>query len=231
MPALIKEFHEAFQFELALEPLTQASIPRQPTQPVSLSKPSPTCGILPKKNATQTVPSTTRGIAHPTFLRMPHIWNSVRPRPTFLRMPYIRDLSGAIPPSPDVSHLESVRRHSYLSLDVSHPESVRRHSTLSGCLSSGICPPSSHLLRMSLIRNPSAVIPTFLRMSLIRNLSADIPPYPDVSHPGSVRRHPTFSGCLSSGICPPTSRFLRMSHIRNSVRPKSTFSGCLTSDA
>ena len=54
---------------------------------------------------------------------------------------------------------------------------------------------------------------------------------PDASHPGSVRHHPTFSGCLSSGIypssflpfseclsfgiCPPTFHLIRMSFIRN----------------
>ena len=42
---------------------------------------------------------------------------------------------------------------------------------------------------------------------------AGVPPSPDVSHPNSVCRHPTFSGCLTSGI-------LSARH--------STFSGCLT---
>ena len=83
------------------------------------------------------------------------------------------------------------------------------------------------------------VVPTFLFIYLFiyhstrgRILSADIPHSPDVSHPefclptshllrmfhtrNSVRRHPTFSGCLTSGIL--------------SGR-RSTFSGYLTSDA
>ena len=36
-------------FAYPLKPLTQASISIRPTKPVSLSKLSPTCGILPKK--------------------------------------------------------------------------------------------------------------------------------------------------------------------------------------
>ena len=66
-------------------------------------------------------------------------------------------------------------------------------------------------------------------------------------HPGknSVRCHPTFSGCLTSGIlftdispspdvshpefCLSTSHLLWMSHTQNSVRRHPTFSECLTS--
>ena len=64
-------------FTYPLKPLTQASISIQPTKPVSLSKVSPTCGILPKKCHvalsplhTQTVPLAMRGITHSTRRRI-----------------------------------------------------------------------------------------------------------------------------------------------------------------
>ena len=87
-------------FTYPLKPLTQASISIQPipilhathnhvlsypcalpfnhtTKPVSLSKPSPACGILPKKCHvalsplhTQTVPLATRSITHSTWVRI-----------------------------------------------------------------------------------------------------------------------------------------------------------------
>ena len=64
-------------FAYPLKPLTQAFISIQPTKPVSLSKFSPTFGILPKKCHialsplhTQTVSLATRDIAHSTRKRI-----------------------------------------------------------------------------------------------------------------------------------------------------------------
>ena len=64
--------------------------------------------------------------------------------------------------------------------------------------------PTSHLLRMSHIRNSVRQRPTFSGCLTSRILSADVPPSLGVSH---------------LKFCPPTSHLLRMSHIRNSVRP------------
>ena len=66
--------HEPVETPIGNEsPLLQASISIQPTKPVSPSKLSPTCGILPKKCHvalsplhTQTIPLAMRGIAHST---------------------------------------------------------------------------------------------------------------------------------------------------------------------
>ena len=115
------------------------------------------------------------GICLPSFLPFSGCLSSGICPSTFrlIRMSLFRDMSGAIPPSPDVSHPESIRRHSYLSPNVSHSESVRRHSTLSGCLSSGICPPTSPFLRMSHIRNSIRPKSHLLWMSHIRRLTPD----------------------------------------------------------
>ena len=144
MPALIKEFHEAFQFELALEPLTQASIPRQPTQPVSLSKPSPTCGILPKKCHValsplhmQTVPLRRATLAHSTRGRI----LSGR-RSTFSGYLTSKILSADVPPSPDISHPK-------------------------------FCRPTFHLLRISHIQNSVRSTFHLLRIFHIRRLKPD----------------------------------------------------------
>ena len=109
-------------FTYPLKPLTQASISIQPTKPASLSKLSPTCGILPKKCHvalsllhTQTVPLATRDMAHPTRGR---ILSGRRPtfsgcltsgilsdrRPTFSGCLTSGILSADVPPSLDISH-------------------------------------------------------------------------------------------------------------------------------
>ena len=110
-------------FTYPLKPLTQVSISMQSTKPVSLSKLSPTCGILPKKCHmalsplhTQTVPLSTRGMAHPTRERI----LSDR-RPTFSGCFTSRILSADIPPSPDVSHPKLCPADVPPSLDISHP--------------------------------------------------------------------------------------------------------------
>nr|CAN61353.1 hypothetical protein VITISV_027760 [Vitis vinifera] len=110
------------------------------------------------------------GICLPSFLPFSGCLSSGICPSTFrlIRMSLFRDMSGAIPPSPDVSHPESIRRHSYLSPNVSHSESVRRHSTL---------------IRMSLIRNLSADIPLSPNVSHPEFHPAEIPPSLDVSHP------------------------------------------------
>ena len=90
-----------------------------------------------------------------------------------------------VPSSSDVLHPDSCPADVPPSPDVSHSE---------------FCPPTSHLLRMSYIRNYVRPMSHLLRMSYIWN---------------SVRRHLTFSGCLTSGIL--------------SGR-RSTFSGYFTSD-
>ncbi|WJZ89754.1 hypothetical protein VitviT2T_008949 [Vitis vinifera] len=118
------------------------------------------------------------------LLRMSHIRNSVRRHPTFSGCLTSGILSADIPPSPDVLHPELCAADVPPSPNVSHLE---------------FCPPTSHLLRMSYIRNSVRLTSHLLRMSHIRN---------------SVRRHLTFSGCLTSGIM-------------SGRRP--TFSGCLTS--
>ena len=119
-----------------LKPLTQTSISIQPTKPVSLSKLSPTSGILPKKNATWLSPPCDAW--HSSF----HPNGNLRRHST--RISHIRNsISANVPPSPDVSHSE------FFSADIPP-----------GYLTSGILSrPMFHLLRISHIRN--SVRPTF----------------------------------------------------------------------
>ena len=121
--------------------------------------------------------------------------------------------------------------------------------TFSGCLASGIlsanvlpspdvshpefCPPTSHLLRMSHIRNSIRPTSHLLLISIRRHST-----FSGCLTSGILfDRHPTFSGCLTSEIlstdippspdvshpefCPPMSHLLQISHIRNSVWPTS----------
>ncbi|WJZ83125.1 hypothetical protein VitviT2T_002832 [Vitis vinifera] len=203
-----------------LKPLTQTSISIQPTKPVSLSKLSPTSGILPKKNATWLSPpcDAWHSSFHPDgnlrrhSTRISHIQNSV---------------PADVPPSPDVSHPEFfsadilpgyltsgilLRRHSTRIShirnsvpanvppypDVSHPEFFSADIPL-GCLTSRIFL-RQHSTRISHIQNfVPADVPPSPDISHPKFFSADIPPGYLISRILSGRRS-TFSGYLTSGI-------------------------------
>ena len=102
------------------------------------------------------------------------------------------------------------------SLDVSHPE---------------FCPPTSHLLRMSHIRNFVRRHPTFSGCLTSEILSGRHSTFSGCLTFGILSgRHPIFSGCLTSGILSgrhPTFSGCLTSGILSGQR--STFSGCLTS--
>ena len=219
-------------FTYPLKPLTQASISIQPipilhathnhvlpypcvhpfnhtTKPVSLSKPSPTCGILPKKCHvalsplhTQTVPLRRVTLAHSTRGRI----LSGR-RSTFSGYLISGILFTDVPPSPNIPHPKFCPSTFHL-LQISH---IRNSVRL-----------TFHLLRISHIRNFVRRRSTFSKYLTSEILSADIPPFPDISHsefcltdvpPSPDISHPKF--------CRPTFHLLRISHIQNSVR--STF--------
>ena len=104
------------------------------------------------------------------LLRMSHIQNYVRQCPTFSRCLTSEILSGRRPTFSGYLTFGILSgRHSTFSECLTSEILSRRHSTFSGCLTSGIlsadippspnvshpefCPPTSHLLRMSYIRN------------------------------------------------------------------------------
>ena len=142
-------------FTYPLKPLTQAPISIQPTKPASLSKLSPTCGILPRKMSrgslslahTDGPPCDVRhGSFHPRR-------NSVRPTFTF---------SGYLP-----SGILSGRRSTFSRYLTSRILSGRR-STFSGYLTFGIL---------------SADVPPSPDISHPEFCLADVQPSPDVSYP------------------------------------------------
>ena len=157
-------------FTYPLKPLTQASISIQPipilhathnhvlpypcvhpfnhtTKLVSFSKPSPTCGILPKKYHvalsplhTQTVPIATRDITHSIRVRI----LSCR-RSTFSGYLTSEILSDRRSHLLRISHIRNSVRPKFYLLRISHIRNFVR--------------PTPHLLRISHIRN--YVRPTF----------------------------------------------------------------------
>ena len=144
-------------FIYPLKPLTQASISIQPTKPVSLSKPSPTCGILLKKNAMWLSLSLAhdgppydarRSSFHPRensvrptfhFLRMSHIRNPIQPTFYLIRMSHIRN---PVRPTFHILRMSHIRNPvwptSTFSGCLTFGILFGRHSTFSGCLTSGI---------------------------------------------------------------------------------------------
>ena len=150
------------------------------------------------------------------LLRMSHIQNSVRPTSHLLQMSHIRNsvrrqstfsgcltsgiLSANIPLSPDVSHPEFCPADVPPSPDVSHPKFCSANVPHSPDVSHPeFCRPTSHLFRMSHIRNSvrrqstfsgcltsgilSAYNPPSPDVSHLEFCPADVPPSPDVSHP------------------------------------------------
>ena len=127
-------------FAYPLKPLTQAFISIQPTKPVSLSKFSPTFGILPKKCHialsplhTQTVPLRRVTLAHSTRGRIMSGRHS-----TFSGYLTSEIMSVDVPPSPDISHPEFCPANVPPSPDISYPK---------------FCPSTFHLLQISHIQN------------------------------------------------------------------------------
>ena len=174
-------------FTYPLKPLTQAPISIQPTKPASLSKLSPTCGILPRKMShgslslahTDGPPCDVRhGSFHPGR-------NSVRPTFTFSgyltsgilsgrRSTFSRYLTSGI-----LSHRRSTFFRYLTSEILSH-----RRSTFSRYLTSGIL--SGHRSTFSgylTSRILSADVPPSLDISHLEFCPADVQPSSDVSHP------------------------------------------------
>ena len=182
-------------FTYPLKPLTQASISIQPipilhathnhvlpypcihpfnhtTKPVSLSKPSPTCGILPKKCHvafsplhTQTVPLRRVTLAHSTRGRIMSGRHS-----TFSGYLTSEIMSVDVPPSPDISHPKFCPLTFHF-LRISHIRNFVR--------------PTFHLLWISHIRNSAGRRSTFSGYLTSRILSS---------------RRSTFFGYLTSGV-------------------------------
>ena len=211
-------------FAYPLKPLTQASISIRSTKPVSLSKLSPTCEILPKKchvalSPLHAVgPLAMRDIAH--SIRVSHTRNSSSP-PFHPSVSHPESFSAAIP-SGYLTPGIPLRRHS---IRVSHPRNPS---------------PSPFHQDASHMEFFSAIIPSGCHTPgiLLRQHST-----PDVSHPEFFSAN-ILPGCLTSGILPGRcSTFLGYlasgilsadippEYLTSGILPgrRSTFSGCLTS--